>query len=79
MHYASQDGTEHAVLAWRPATRYGHPAPALALPALDPAAHYLDIDEDTVHSGAVLSGQGIDLRLPAGDYSSRLIRLRRTV
>ncbi|MCX4966387.1 alpha-galactosidase [Streptomyces sp. NBC_00654] len=79
VHYSSQDDTEHAILAWRPATRFGHPAPRLALPALDPAADYLDIDEDIVHSGTVLTGRGIDLRLPAGDYASRLIRLRRTV
>ncbi|MFJ2189027.1 alpha-galactosidase [Kitasatospora sp. NPDC087861] len=79
VHYASQDGAEHAVLAWRPTTRFGHQPPGLALPALDPAARYLDVDEGTAHSGAVLTRRGIDLRLPAGDYASRLIRLRRTI
>ncbi|MFJ4576908.1 alpha-galactosidase [Streptomyces sp. NPDC088846] len=79
VHYASQDDTEHAVLAWRPATRFGHQPPGLALPALDPADRYLDIDEGIAYSGAVLTRRGIDLRLPAGDYASRLIRLRRTV
>ncbi|MFE7583922.1 alpha-galactosidase [Streptomyces gardneri] len=77
MHYASEDGTEHAVLVWRPTTRCGHPARALALPALDPAARYLDLEDGTAHSGAVLARHGIDLALPEGDYASRLIRLRR--
>ncbi|WP_354637608.1 alpha-galactosidase [Kitasatospora camelliae] len=78
VHYAAQDGSEHALLAWRPTTRFGHPAPALPLPALDPTARYLDLDRGTTHSGAVLTRQGIDLDLPAGDHASRLIRLRRT-
>ncbi|MCC9306565.1 alpha-galactosidase [Kitasatospora sp. RB6PN24] len=77
VHYAAEDGTEHAVLVCRPATRFGHRAPALPLPALDPAAHYLDLDEGATYSGALLARQGIDPRLPAGDYASSLIRLRR--
>nr|WSX49039.1 alpha-galactosidase [Streptomyces sp. NBC_00974] len=78
VHYASEDGTEHAVLAWRPTTRFGHRPAPLALSALQPSARYLDIDEGTAHSGATLTGCGLDLRLPTGDYASSLIRLRRT-
>ncbi|MFJ9516840.1 GH36 C-terminal domain-containing protein [Kitasatospora sp. NPDC101801] len=78
VHHASEDGTDHAVLVWRPVTRFGHqPPPALALPALDPTARYLDPDEGIVHSGAVLTRYGLELRLPPGDYASRLIPLRR--
>ncbi|GAA3507336.1 alpha-galactosidase [Streptomyces showdoensis] len=77
VHYAAPDGGDHVVLAWRPTTRYGHAAAPVRLPALDPAAHYLDPDLDEVHSGAVLVHRGLDLRLPAGDHASRLIRLRR--
>ncbi|MFJ5708197.1 alpha-galactosidase [Streptomyces sp. NPDC093105] len=77
VHYISEDSTEHAVLAWRPTTRFGHHSPALALPALDPTARYLDPDEGTTYSGAVLTRLGIDLALPDGDYASSLIRLRR--
>ncbi|MFF0740248.1 alpha-galactosidase [Streptomyces sp. NPDC004111] len=77
-HYASDDGTEHAVLVWRPTTRFGHPPAPLPLPALDPAARYLDLADGTDHSGTVLVRRGIGLSLPAGDYASRLIRLRRT-
>ncbi|MGW5938775.1 GH36 C-terminal domain-containing protein [Streptomyces celluloflavus] len=78
MHYASEDGAEHAVLVWRPTSRFGHPPTALVLPALDPTARYLDLDAGTPHSGAVLVRRGIELALPAGDYASSLIRLRRT-
>ncbi|MFE6737445.1 alpha-galactosidase [Streptomyces tubercidicus] len=78
VHHASADGTEHVVLAWRPATRFGHQPLAPRLPALDSAACYLDVDQGTTHSGAVLTRRGIDLDLPPGDYASCLIRLRRT-
>ncbi|MFE7528463.1 alpha-galactosidase [Kitasatospora sp. NPDC057542] len=77
VHYAAADGTEHAVLVWRPATRFGHQPPALRLPALDAHAHYLDADTGRRYSGAVLRHRGIDLDLPAGDCASRLIHLRR--
>lgn len=77
VHYAAEDGGEHALLAWRPSARFGHQPAPVRLPALDSGAHYLDPDLDRVHSGAVLVHRGIDLRLPAGDYASRLIRLRR--
>ncbi|MFB7209167.1 GH36 C-terminal domain-containing protein [Streptomyces sp. NPDC056255] len=77
MHYAFEDGTEHAVLVRCPTSRSGHPPTALVLPALDPTARYLDLDAGTSHSGAVLVRRGIDLALSAGDYASSLIRLRR--
>ncbi|WP_314622731.1 alpha-galactosidase, partial [Streptomyces stackebrandtii] len=77
VHYAAPDDSEHAVLVWRPTTRFGHRADPVRLPALDPGAHYLDPELDRVHSGAVLVRRGIDPRLPAGDYASALIRLRR--
>ncbi|WP_405020628.1 alpha-galactosidase [Kitasatospora sp. NBC_00070] len=77
VHHASEDGADHAVLVWRPVTRFGHQPPALVLPALDPTARYLDPDEGIVHSGVVLTRYGLELRLPPGDHASRLIRLRR--
>ncbi|MDV5150002.1 alpha-galactosidase [Streptomyces sp. SBC-4] len=77
VHYAAPDDSEHALLVWRPTTRFGHRPDPVRLPALDPGAHYLDPDLDRVHSGAVLVRQGIDPRLPDGDYASSLIRLRR--
>ncbi|MEU7072133.1 alpha-galactosidase [Streptomyces narbonensis] len=77
VHYAAPDDSEHAILVWRPTTRFGHRPDPVRLPALDPEALYLDPDLDRVHSGAVLVRRGIDPRLPAGDHASSLIRLRR--
>ncbi|GLW01452.1 alpha-galactosidase [Streptomyces lavendulae] len=77
VHYAAEDGGEHAVLAWRPSARFGHRPAPVRLPALDSGAHYLDPELEHVHSGAVLVHRGLDLRLPAGDHASRLIRLVR--
>lgn len=77
VHYAAADGGEHAVLAWRPSARFGHQPAPVRLPTLDVGAHYLEPDLGRVHSGAVLVRRGIDLRLPTGDYASRLVRLVR--
>ncbi|MFJ7959971.1 alpha-galactosidase [Streptomyces sp. NPDC096319] len=77
VHYAAPDDSEHALLTWRPTTRFGHPAAPVRLPALDPGARYRDLDSDRVHSGAALVRHGIDPRLPAGDHAGSLIRLRR--
>uniref|UniRef100_UPI00117DEC67 GH36 C-terminal domain-containing protein n=1 Tax=Streptomyces sp. NRRL B-24572 TaxID=1962156 RepID=UPI00117DEC67 len=77
VHYAAPDGDEHVVLVWRPTTRFGRRPALVQLPALDPKARYLDEDLKVVHSGAVLARQGLDPRLPAGDYASNVVRLRR--
>ncbi|MFF0431515.1 alpha-galactosidase [Streptomyces sp. NPDC004327] len=77
VHYAAPDGVEHVLLSWRPTTRFGHRPAPLRLPTLDAAARYLDTDTGQVHDGATLRHHGIDPRLPAGDYASSLIRLRR--
>ncbi|MFJ1792106.1 alpha-galactosidase [Kitasatospora griseola] len=78
VHYASRDGRDHALLVRRPGTRFGHPPAPLRLPALDPAAHYLDPDRGREYSGAALVHHGIEAPLPAGDHASCLVRLRRT-
>ncbi|MFB6817907.1 alpha-galactosidase [Streptomyces sp. NPDC056347] len=77
VHYAAPDDSEHALLVWRPTTRFGHPPAPVKLPALDPGARYLDPDLDRVYDGAFLIHRGIDPRLPAGDHASSLIRLSR--
>ncbi|MFD8210241.1 alpha-galactosidase [Streptomyces sp. NPDC059695] len=77
VHYAAPDDGEHVLLTWRPTTRFGHRPDPVRLPALDPGAHYRDLETDRVHSGAVLVRHGIDPRLPDGDHASSLIRLRR--
>nr|WP_104820655.1 alpha-galactosidase [Kitasatospora sp. MMS16-BH015] len=77
VHYAAPDGTAHAVLVRRPTTRFGHPPAPLRLPALDPTAHYRDLDTGEIHVGALLTGPGLPLDLPPGDHASRLLRLSR--
>ncbi|MFJ9575486.1 alpha-galactosidase [Streptomyces sp. NPDC101191] len=77
VHYAAPDDSEHVLLVRRPTTRFGHHPAPVRLPALDPGARYVDLDLKREYSGAVLIGRGIDPRLPAGDYASSLIRLRR--
>ncbi|MFD0345950.1 GH36 C-terminal domain-containing protein [Kitasatospora aburaviensis] len=52
VHYAARDGAEHALLVWRPTTRFGHPPAPLRLPALDPAARYRDLETGRLHGGA---------------------------
>jgi alpha-galactosidase len=75
-HYASADGAEHAVLAWRTTTGYGVPAATVRLVALDPAATYTDQDRGVHYDGAALLSEGLPLDLPGGDYASTLIHLR---
>ncbi|MFJ8045743.1 alpha-galactosidase [Kitasatospora sp. NPDC096147] len=77
VHYAAPDGSEHAVLAWRPVNRFGHPAAPLPLPALDSTARYREAETGRIHHGAALRRHGIDLALPAGDHASTMIHLTR--
>ena len=76
VHYASADGSEHVVIAWRPTTEFGQPQPTVRLTALEPDATYLDVDRGVRISGAAARA-GLPLELPRGDYASALIHLRR--
>ena len=76
VHYASTDGAEHVVIAWRTVTGFGLPRPSVRLSALDAEADYYDVDRDVPISGAA-ARTGLELELPAGDYSSTLLHLRR--
>jgi alpha-galactosidase len=76
VHYASADGDEHVIIAWRPATAFGLPRPVVRLTALDPEAEYYDVDRDVRISG-VAARAGLPLDLPTGDYASTLLHLRR--
>lgn len=77
VQYLARDGSETAVLAYRPTGRFGLPSPALPLRALDPTARYLDQATGTVHHGAVLLTHGLPLDLAADDYASTLVHLVR--
>ena len=68
---------EHVVLAWCPTRRFGHGSPALRLTAVQPDAVYRDLDGGATYPGALLRESGLPLDLPAGDYASALVRLRR--
>jgi alpha-galactosidase len=70
-------GDEVVVLAWRPYTRFGLTSDRLRLVGLDPDARYRDAASGADHLGATLLTVGVPLALPAGDYASSCIRLRR--
>jgi len=78
VEYAAADRSECVVLAWRPMSRHGATEQPVCLRALDPDATYVDDDGDTF-SGAVLMAYGLDVsaRMPAGDYASTVVHLRR--
>ncbi|WP_214326516.1 alpha-galactosidase [Nonomuraea sediminis] len=75
MQYAHEDRV--VVLAWRGPVRHGTPEPRLRLEGLDPLGRYTDEDSGVLHHGAVLMSAGLPLDLPADDYASALVRLRR--
>lgn len=77
VHYAAPDDSEHAILVWRPAMRFGHEPAPVRLVGLREEATYQDAFSGATYSGRLLRERGLVLELPAGDYASRLIRLRR--
>jgi alpha-galactosidase len=78
LEYAAADRSECIVFAWRPMSRHGATEQPVRLRALDPDAMYVD-DDGTTFAGAVLMAYGLDVsvRMPAGDYASTVIHLRR--
>lgn len=77
LHYAAPDDVEHAILVWRPTMRFGHEPAPVRLPGVREDATYQDLFWGATYSGRLLRERGLELGLPAGDYASRLIRLRR--
>ena len=77
LQYSAPDGGQIAVLAFLDARRFGRADPDLPLRGLDPLARYQDAATGRLHHGAVLLGRGLPLELPAGDYASTMIHLRR--
>ena len=77
VHYAAPDDSEHAVLVWRPTMRFAHEPAPVRLPGLRAGARYQDLFWGVTYSADVLRERGLEVGLPAGDYASRLIRLRR--
>ncbi len=77
IQYLASDGAQTAILAFLCSRRFGRTDQAVALRGLDPAARYADAATGRLHHGAVLLSRGLPLGLPAGDYASTLIHLRR--
>ncbi|MEY9965814.1 alpha-galactosidase [Streptacidiphilus sp. MAP12-16] len=77
VQYSSADAGEAVVFGWLQQPRFGRPQPPLRLAALDPAARYREQRTGAVHHGATLLERGLDLPLPAGDWSSAVVHLVR--
>ncbi|GAA1986658.1 alpha-galactosidase [Catenulispora subtropica] len=77
VHYAAPDDSEHVVLVWRPTMAFGHEPAPVVLPGLRAGSRYVDLFWGAEYSGESLTTRGLPLGLPAGDYASRVIRLRR--
>jgi len=77
VQYVGPDGRDIVVLAWRPSTRFGHPPAPVRLAGLESGATYDDPDTGTSYPSAELAAVGLPLSLPAGDYASAVVRLRR--
>ncbi|WP_276314974.1 alpha-galactosidase [Streptomyces sp. WAC 06738] len=75
------DNEDVAVFVYRPRVELRPHAPSVLLAGLDPDAVYTDLDRPGFAvSGRFLMTAGVPVhdRLPSGDWSSTLIRLRRT-
>ncbi|VVJ25221.1 Alpha-galactosidase (EC [Amycolatopsis camponoti] len=77
LQYVHEDRT--VVFAYRQASHFNAPERPLRLEGLDPAHRYVDSDDGTTHSGAVLLARGLPLGLPTGDFASKVLRLRRKI
>ena len=84
MEYVAQDGSQAVLLAYVHSQRMLLPYPAIHMRGLDPNAmyllHALDPEKylgETVVSGSVLMGAGVQLKL-IGDYDSTALVLERT-
>jgi alpha-galactosidase len=69
--------TRTVVFIFVPTGHFGQSRPPVRLAGLDPEATYRDDDTGVVHDGAVLLAQGLPIELPARDYASAVVRLRR--
>lgn len=77
VQYLRPDGEEALVLAWRAMVSHGAADPPPRLVGLDPTAVYQRVDTGQEYPAAVLTHHGLPLDLPATDYASALIHLRR--
>lgn len=76
--YVSADGERAVVFVFAPTRHFGRAHPPVLLSGLDSTARYRDEGSGAEYTGAVLAVQGLSIELPAGDYASALVRLRRS-
>jgi alpha-galactosidase len=83
VQYVSEDGSQSVVFAYLHSQHYGLPYPSIQLRGLDPKVIYAvtPLDPDKYEGGrslpgAVLMGQGINLKM-SGDYDSTALVLTR--
>ncbi|GAA2364370.1 alpha-galactosidase [Streptomyces cuspidosporus] len=77
VQYLADDASELLLLAYRRSPRHGTPRLPVRLRGLVPGARYRDTVTGTVHHAAVLTGYGLDLDLPSGDWASTALHLVR--
>ncbi|MFD5120514.1 alpha-galactosidase [Streptomyces sp. NPDC058385] len=77
VQYTAPDTSETLLLAWRRTARHGSPQPPVRLRELTPEARYRDARTGAVHQATVLTGYGMHLDLPPGDWSSAAVHLIR--
>jgi len=83
VEYVAQDGSQAVLFAYLQSQHYGLAEPLIRIDGLDPKANYRVVAFDkekyrgeTVVSGAVLGGQGIQLLL-SGDYDGTAVAFQR--
>ena len=77
VQYTARDGSEALLLAWRLTERHGAPSRPVRLGGLDPEARYRDVLTGEIHHASVLSGYGLTIDLPPGDWASAAVHLIR--
>ncbi|MFC9645134.1 alpha-galactosidase [Streptomyces mirabilis] len=77
VQYTAADASETLLLAYRRVSRHGAPRLPVRPRGLTPGGRYRDARTGAVHHSTVLGEYGIDLELPAGDWSSTAVHLVR--
>ncbi|WP_433304408.1 alpha-galactosidase [Actinoplanes sp. CA-030573] len=70
-------GDDLVVIAWRPAADFAPPVARVRLRGLRATDRYRDLSTGVTHAAAVLTGDGLPLPLPPGEYASVVVHLRR--
>jgi alpha-galactosidase len=77
VQYTAADASETLLLAYRRVFRHGTPRLPVRPRGLTPGGRYRDARTGAEHHSTVLGEYGLDLDLPAGDWSSTAVHLVR--